>query len=549
MKQYLLLSVLLCLLLTACQNAPAPPAEPAEPLQFEQPTFLLSELPALTAYNAPREIVNRYAGDDFVDTLKPADDYGRLYPYEGRVVGAGWWEARSWYGLVDKEGRIVVDPVYRYAYYQDVKEGEEPVYLMLAYPVDKDDAEAQQLLLDSEGWIQRGRYVFAAADGSWVSEEFYGDEASLSEERIIIRDYGGNIENVWSGRGQSFRIYDLQGSLIASAQGQFYSFQEGRGSVYHAGESDQDQGYYYYIDRDGRVAIPGPFLEASNFVEGRANVSIGEDWEHRRWGVIDTAGNFIEGPSANISEENYYEGDYTRFYQGNDYNRLVGVKDRAGNIIIPATYDWVGLAYEPGSTLAIGDKEQGNGARISYLLDLQSGAASEIKLEGENVTSASVSGNNWCVVEYEGGTALLKGEQEYRFDVQRSDGEYLYCRYMQDDLFALNYEKPNENHRTVYRVDIFDAVQGRVVKSIANCHYSNTVNNKFLSFYLPGNSRILLLNRDFTPAFSPEVFGGDMLRDISHVADDVYRVRTNLTSGLLRENGEWLVRVNVNNLD
>ena len=127
MKQYLLCCCFICactLLLAACTSqTPAPKTEPepvplaeepgfSEPPAGEPPTpapapvFHREALPELTPFVAPREIVSRYGEAEFVDTLKAAADYGRLYPYEGKFVGAKW-ESMSYY-YIDKNGKMAI---------------------------------------------------------------------------------------------------------------------------------------------------------------------------------------------------------------------------------------------------------------------------------------------------------------------------------------------------------------------------------------------------------------------------------------------------------
>jgi len=54
------------------------------------------------------------------------------------------------------------------------------------------------------------------------------------------------------------------------------------------------------------------------------------------------------------------------------------------------------------------------------------------------------------------------------------------------------------------------------------------------------------LNRDFEPVFSADAFSGGSIKHIWHLTDDIYSVRTTFYSGLIKENGEWLIRVYAN---
>jgi len=575
MRRYLLYSFLIgALLLAACAAAtpePAPPEiEPAtselpekmpviselpesgQPTyDFSKPTFYLDTLPELAPFAAPREIINRYSEEAFVDTLIAAADYGRLYPYEGKLIGDGWWAGASRYGLVDARGRVVVDPVYRQANYS-LPPDEGLAYLMLAYPVDESNADAQKLLRESDGSIQRGWYVFASADGAWVSDRYYGEWATLSEDRIIVYDYDKDAENNWNN--QSYRIYDFQGRLIARGNGQIFGFMEGLGAVCHGkydAQTDQYREYYDYIDKNGQVVIAGPFLHAENFVNGRATVRLGKDWDNFTIGIIDTQGNYLVEPAGPESMGYDLVGEYLRFAEDSQYGATrFGLKDMAGNIIVPAQYNWIDY-FGQENTFTVGQKEDGG----YWLIDLNGGGEEKIDLGGgESIIYASVSVNGWCEVRYEkssgngfftAGVALIKDDAKFLFDAQDFN---IYSSYIQDDLFAINYNKYTQEKPVCY-TEILDVSLGKITERVDDYHYSHNLNDRMLIFYSPSGGRQLIMDRDFKPVFSTDDLGGDSIMQINHVADDVYSVRTTFCSGLIRENGQWLVRVYTNNKD
>ena len=529
----------------------SPQSEPAvsetEPLATSgAPVFSLPALPKLAPFAPPQEIVSRYSTEEFVDTLHAATDYGRLYPYVGKITGDKIWESNSYYGLVDAQGRVVVDPVYRLAYYSTPQNDAEPAYLILAYPADEDDTEAQELLTVS-GFFQRSRYMFASADGAWVSGMFYGDTANVSEDRIIIENYE-KVRDIEIGK-KTYRLYDLRGRLIAQGDGMLYGFWDGLGVVRHV-KIDEPSGeyseFYDYIDKNGRVAIAGPFLDAESFEGGRARVIIGETWNNKRYAVIDAQGNFIVAPSVNgwPALEDSAHGSVIFSDDGNSY----GVKDREGQIIVPARYDRLYDSNEPGNTLAAGERPDGS----YWIVDLITGGENKIELAGANISWANISAGNWCVANYGkttsdgayvAGVALLKEGVEYIFE---SPDFNVGCSYLPSGLFAVNYNKywPEQNKQDY--CEIFDPALGRVIKTVIGYTYSYTINDRVMLFEKSGTSLQLLLNRDFTPLFGQDVFGGDHIKEVRYVADDVYDVRTTFYSGLLKENGQWLIRVYLN---
>jgi len=524
---------------TGCADkSVAPPEGELEimaPLEMDEPEAVINEpqLPATYAVGSsselapdkdPREIISRYYKEKYVDTLKAAADYGRLYAYEGEYAGSDLWTADFIrYGLVDARGRVVVDPVYERVDYYAAPLGEEAAYIMLVYPVEDKGAEAPDFLRDS---LPR-RYMFAAADGAWVSDIFFGDWASLTDERIVIEDWPVD------GGERSFRIYDLHSRLIAECSGSFFGFKEGLAVVCRSVGDD----YYYYIDRNGSVAIAGPFLLAQGFAQGRANVTIGKDLDHCTDGAIDTQGNFEEWLSTEENRTYVLWNEYIRFTENGDY----GIKDMAGNIIVPAKYYRLNSSYERATT-AVGKKIDDS----YWLIDLASGTESEIGFLGLRIRSADICAGNWCVVNYDkqedsgiykGGVILLRDGVEHHFKARIST---VFCTYLYEERFVLEYDRVTSS----CRADIFDAASGGVIISMPGYYFESSINDALMIFFNPTEQRRLVLNRNFRP-----LFGADSLDDdynemvIKHVADDVYNVRTAYFSGLIRENGQWLVRL------
>ena len=549
MKRYLLCFFICILLLFACACEEQEPVLPENDpdlneasIEFSQPAFYLEALPELVSYTASREIVSRYGKEEFVDTLKPASDYGRLYPYEGKFIGTEWCGRTSRYGLVDTKGRIVVDPVYQEAYYAEPANGEEPEYLVLAYPVDHGDEETQRLVIDSDAYIQPRHFVFASIDGSWISDTFSGEEACLYEDRIII--YDCDSPNDFYSKKRDFRIYDLKGRLITQGNGVFSGFQEGLSAVRHVVLNEQDgsnQIYYDYMDKNGKVVIPGPFTEAEDFVNGFANVVIGED-EHR---VIDTEGNIRRRSRPGGIRYDYW-GDYICFTEYAENTRCC-ILAKNGDVIVDNQYSAIWPASEPGSTFMVGMKEYGS----YWIIDPQSGEENKIDLPGSYI-NANIRGNNWCEVTYNRGSksdklvrgfVLLKGGLKYQF----YDDEDMSCSYLTDDLFALSfdnrfYDRSGEHSR------IFDAAIGEVIGNIDG-YFEYQLNDVLLVFTVSGGGYQLVFGPGFQPAFSADDLGGGHIINIQYLVDDIYSIRTTIFSGLIKENGQWLIRVYANNTD
>lgn len=168
------------------------------------------------------------------------------------------------FGYINAEGRVIVEPQYWQA--EDFSEGLAAV-----------------LMGDRWGYIDReGR---TALGPKWVAAD------SFSEGLASVYEHGvgdGYIDR--SGR----MVIKLEG---ATAPGLFH---EGMARVLVANRDEAKPGYFSregrfqhgYIDREGRLAIPGPFEEAEGFSEGVAAVKVGG-----KWGYIDRAGRFAVEPA------------------------------------------------------------------------------------------------------------------------------------------------------------------------------------------------------------------------------------------------------------
>ncbi|MCL1809544.1 MAG: WG repeat-containing protein [Clostridiales bacterium] len=542
MKTLKTLSVLLLILTFASCGQPKPDQQDGDiRADSDQPVFYLSELPQLAPFEIPPEITSRYSEEAFVDKLVPADDYGKLYPYEGkRIVSEGMFWESSLYGLVDAKGRIVVDPVYESAYYLDP--GSE--YLYLVNPVEMGDEPAEDSI--GEELSSRG-IVIANSHGGWVTDGLLGNWANYSEERIIVSG-GAAIDGEFR---QNFKVYDLSGNLVFEGDGYFNGFSEGLGAVTvyerELGGGQSERSWMQYIDRNGNVVIPGPFYEAGAFNGGEALVAVGEEWETARYGVINTKGEFKEPPtmSWNDQKDYYSQGEYRCVYRDKG---LQGINDSDGNVVLPAEYDWIAIDQE--SSMAIAGCYEDS---CYYVVSLPSG---EKEIIDGNVTGAYFSGGGWRTVEYaiaEDGKkvmALTKGDKERKFDY--SEYSWLQCNFIKGSVFALSYWNWAEEDsplRNSSRTDIFDADTGKTTKSFPRLTFSHVAHGGLCVMQRQGSNQLLVFNEDFEPFFPDGAFEPGGLTRFSHLAGDVYQVRTAFSSGLIRENGEWLIRVNMSSID
>jgi len=386
------------------------------------------------------------------------------------------------------------------------------------------------------------RIVIAQADGRRIIAEFTGNWVRLSADRIIVSSVvpgGGNAM-------QAYQLYDLEGRLLAEGRGYVEGFSEGLSAVQLITQASYEQ-QYNYIDRDGRTVIPGPFLYAYPFENGQAVVAVGADWATARYGVIDKTGHFVIEPEYNYDNLNRYASQQTYFaYWEEGADMLAGVQDRNGNILVPAQYRTMEIAFD-GFGLAIARTEHGEYDIIS----LPSGTVRRVESRPDY---AYYLGDGWTKLEFYapgGATAIIKGDQTHRFEY--TNDEWIACHFLENEMFVMVYYDYGGGEN---RSDIFDGKAGKVILSLPEWHFSGITETGVIVFYRAvdmesyGDRRLLVLNRDLTPAFPDSAFGAhDGLTMVSWLVDDIYQVRTVFFSGLMRANGEWLVRVRTNTGD
>ena len=151
---------------------------------------------------------------EFTDNLIPGEDYGLLVPYWGSLVyPVQRWEddtgeireywldwSDPFYGLMTREGKIVVDPVYQnafsYSYYWHGEELSLPVLI---------------LCRSDPAWEETGgaRYAVTAEDGSWTTDfEFLG-YTSRGDQLLLLGPQGMTRMDSATGAQRNWTWEDL----------------------------------------------------------------------------------------------------------------------------------------------------------------------------------------------------------------------------------------------------------------------------------------------------------------------------------------------------
>lgn len=249
MRRFSCLLLALLLLLGGC-------AKPKE----DTPASSVPSVSVKTDYSAyaPPEStppITTYIG---VSDLEARNDYGALYPFVGlRLYG------ESLYGLMDEQGRVVVDPVYSGVRLWE-HEGEAVWYLTKIIP--------------DETYIYDSASTIASFDGSIVMEKDYSF-AYMENGYIFAAYYDENETTVYD-------IYDLNFELVTTSQALRDFFPDAQGELYGLSFSDGmfmlefydepgESSSCYYASLDG-ASLLGPYGFGENFACGFASIYDGE---------------------------------------------------------------------------------------------------------------------------------------------------------------------------------------------------------------------------------------------------------------------------------
>lgn len=276
------------LLLTAMLAGCAPGAEVTTPPDGRD---VYTDWSKLTPYVSEQteNIASRWYGE-FTDHLIPRDDYGQLLPFRGARLARRYepeWD--SWdlelYGLVTKDGKIVVDPVLHDAYQPSWYGAGQLLPLMVLGMVEEWDGEQvkKYALADSQGrWVTEFRYLSCSAVGPHgvVALEEGGDCVLLDVNgqekwRIQGLDQFWFWDNGWfdgmamvSTAEELLLLDTFQGKVLTLLDGQMnpQTFSDGLAATYDASNRCG------YIDRTGQWVIEPTYSWGDSFSAGRALV-------------------------------------------------------------------------------------------------------------------------------------------------------------------------------------------------------------------------------------------------------------------------------------
>lgn len=151
---------------------------------------------------------------DCTDHLIPGPDYGPLVPYVGgQAYSFNRWEWEGevqeyfsdWptalYGLMTREGKIVVDPVYQHVTPYTCRQGGEDLTLPVLLLAQVDEAWK-----DSNSGL---RYAVAAEDGSWITDFAFVTYTNREDRLFLLRPEGCTVLDSATGARQDWSWAEL----------------------------------------------------------------------------------------------------------------------------------------------------------------------------------------------------------------------------------------------------------------------------------------------------------------------------------------------------
>lgn len=252
MAGMLVISAVLC---AAIASQPVPVSEDAGSAQETEP-ILVELVPSsdTVRYEMAQTEIGATRDIGLKDTLTPASDYDRIFPYAAEIVG---WKQDGTpvyrYALADEAGEQITNPVYT-----DVKRetcGEKAVW-MLESTTDEDGTQVS----------------CTAEDGSWVIGPVYG---SIDVEDTYILVQHSDMPDT-----QVYR----DGKLLGTIAGDMVSYSDGI-FVSHK-TTEQSSIWHIYKAADLEELTTLTAYQIGSFSDGYATMQISEN----QWAVVDVQG-------------------------------------------------------------------------------------------------------------------------------------------------------------------------------------------------------------------------------------------------------------------
>ncbi len=262
--------------------------------QSDKPVFMLGELPDIGKYEQNSLEKHDRWYKDFTPVPKANSSYGMLVPfaasyknfvlasaedYDGDPYMKDYSQDGMKYGLATVGGKIIADAVFDNVFKHDSEDSDDWFYILNNG--------------GGEGGSSEPFYVMAR-DGSWViCESSGGSIYSVSDGVITVCRY-----DYTEGTSLShYTAYDFSGKKLfeKDINGDLCRFSCGYAEVYDYTDDGSDNNNSYYLNKKGE-AVFERYSTVESFCNFRAVVSFTNSFTGRRYGVINTDGDWVMKP-------------------------------------------------------------------------------------------------------------------------------------------------------------------------------------------------------------------------------------------------------------
>jgi hypothetical protein len=244
-----------------------------------------SEKVAAVAVPGAKPADTRWGYIDHTGNLVIAPSYFQARSFAGglaavRVKEGAKAKGREW-GFIDHAGNLVIQPDFQLV--ADFSEDLAAVEYPLEHPVNKASHEAHPLE-KQWGYIDRsGVRVFS--EGFVMAEPFYEGFAAVNTDTTVVPEGGASVKHPRMVQHPQWSFIDRTGRIvIPGPYEEAIRFSGGLAGV-------KQNGLWGYIDTTGAFRIPPQFQAAHIFRDDRAAVQLGT-----KWGFIDRTGKFVVPP-------------------------------------------------------------------------------------------------------------------------------------------------------------------------------------------------------------------------------------------------------------
>ncbi|KAK3582429.1 hypothetical protein CHS0354_023975 [Potamilus streckersoni] len=222
--------------------------------------------------------------------------------------------------------------------------------------------------------LMNGKWGHIDKTGDFISSAEFDEVGDFRRNRARVRTQG-----TWG-------VIDEKGRFVVPD-----TVYNKVGDFYNSRALVNKNGFYGYIDRYGVEVTPRDFLNATDFVDGKAIVETKQGWN-----VIDTTGRFLCEKYYDFIEP--FENGYARVWLKHWAMGKVGFININGDFVIPPQYDETGSFYDGAARVKV-DKKWGYIDKSGLPLTK---AKYDVARDFKEEAAAVLISNNWKFINKDG---------------------------------------------------------------------------------------------------------------------------------------------------